>query len=160
MSSSPRGILLHHTACGEHSGDDPSLVEVIKGRALGTPQQLVGPLCNLLLARSGTYHMIAAGKAYHAGLGAISFVPVENAGNTFLIGIEAENDGTGEPWGEAIMDAYARGCAAILKHLGLGADRCIGHKEYAPHRKIDPDFDMNAFRARVSACMETPNAAR
>ena len=51
------------------------------------------------------------------------------------------------------MDAYCRGVAAILKHIGRGPEACAGHKEYAlpGGRKPDPSFDMNAFRASVRA---------
>jgi peptidoglycan hydrolase-like protein with peptidoglycan-binding domain len=54
------------------------------------------------------------------------------------------------------LDAYQRGVAAILKHLGRREDFCAGHKEYAlpPRRKPDPDFDMNTFRASVAAILD------
>jgi hypothetical protein len=78
-------------------------------------------------------------------------------GNTSFIGIEAENTGVANdlPWPEVQMDAYRRGVAAILKHIGRGAEFCAGHKEYAlpKGRKTDPDFDMNAFRSSVAAIM-------
>ena len=54
------------------------------------------------------------------------------------------------------MDAYRRGCAAILKHIGQrDANMCCGHREFAlpPGRKIDPLFDMNVFRMQVTAIM-------
>lgn len=152
MSAHPQGVLCHHTACAKSGADIPSLETVIHGRP-----DLSGPLCNLLLGRRGIYHMIAAGRAYHAGKGDMEGIP-ENTGNTFLIGIEAENDGLpDEAWAEPELEAYAKGCAAILKHLKLGAERCVGHREYAtPHgRKVDPSFDLNAFRLRVAAIMGT-----
>jgi len=54
------------------------------------------------------------------------------------------------------MDAYKRGCAAILKHIHAQPIMCAGHKEYAlPHgRKDDPNFDMNMFRKDVAKLME------
>ena len=67
-----------------------------------------------------------------------------------FIGIEAENQGIpADPW-PAVAGGLlqAKGCAAILKKLGADVEMCIGHKEWAPRRKIDPSFDMNAFRAR------------
>jgi N-acetyl-anhydromuramyl-L-alanine amidase AmpD len=74
-----------------------------------------------------------------------------------FIGIEAENTGlpNDSPWPQAQMDAYHRGVAAILSHLGQPADSCAGHKEYAlpARRKSDPSFDMVAFRAAVTAIM-------
>jgi N-acetyl-anhydromuramyl-L-alanine amidase AmpD len=79
-------------------------------------------------------------------------------GNANLIGIEAENTGltTGpnaDTWPEVQLDAYRRGVAAILKKIGAAPIMCGGHKEYAPTRKIDPTFDMVAFRAAVGAIM-------
>jgi peptidoglycan hydrolase-like protein with peptidoglycan-binding domain len=73
------------------------------------------------------------------------------SGNTHFIGIEAENTGrhNDTPWPAVQLDAYHRGVAAILKHIGKGAQNCIGHKEWAPTRKDDPDFDMDAFRKAV-----------
>ncbi|HWZ03939.1 MAG TPA: peptidoglycan-binding protein, partial [Mucilaginibacter sp.] len=60
------------------------------------------------------------------------------------------------PWPEVQMDAYHRGVAAILKHIGKGAEFCAGHKEYAlpKGRKTDPSFDMDTFRAAVSAILQ------
>lgn len=144
-----RGVLCHHTA-GCRTGDDPSLATVINGRP-----DLQGPLAHLVLARSGTYHVVAAGKAWHAGFGQWQSI-YPGIHNVDLIGIEAENDGLGDdPWPAAQMDAYARGCAALLKHLGLPVIMCAGHKEYAMPlgRKTDPDFDMDAFRAEVAKHM-------
>lgn len=139
-----KGVLCHHTA-GPKNGDAPSLPIVINGRV-----GLAGPLAQLFLSRSGVFHIIAAGKAWHAGQGEWNGI---TDGNAHLIGIEAENTGVDNdmPWPDDQIDAYARGCAALLKHVGLGADACIGHKEWAPHRKTDPSFDMTAFREAVAS---------
>jgi N-acetyl-anhydromuramyl-L-alanine amidase AmpD len=83
-------------------------------------------------------------------------------GNAHLIGIEAENIGTNdkqghplEPWSLPQLDAYKRGCAAILQYIGAKPIMCAGHKEYAlpKGRKDDPNFDMVAFRADIAALM-------
>jgi peptidoglycan hydrolase-like protein with peptidoglycan-binding domain len=76
-------------------------------------------------------------------------------GNSNFIGIEAENTGLSNdnPWPAVQMDAYHRGVAAILQHIGQGADFCAGHKDYAPGRKPDPSFNMDDFRAAVAAIM-------
>ncbi|CAG1021766.1 partial zinc D-Ala-D-Ala carboxypeptidase, partial [Patescibacteria group bacterium] len=60
-----------------------------------------------------------------------------------------------QPWPAVQMDAYRRGVAAILKHIGQDASWCCGHKEYAlpVGRKPDPSFDMDKFRTEVSAIM-------
>ncbi len=148
-----QGVLCHHT-CGPLHGDLPDIGVLVDGRP-----DLGGPLCNLGLGRSGAFTMIAAGRGYHAGAG--NWLGVKD-GNTHLIGIEAENTGesTGpraDIWPAVQMDAYKRGCAAIMKHVGGTAAMVAGHKEYAlPHgRKDDPNFDMVAFRADVAAIMGT-----
>jgi hypothetical protein len=110
-----RGVLIHHTGSNARGGNAPDLGMVIAGRP-----DLSGPLCNLLLSRDATFHLVAAGKANHAGKGQWHGV-VE--GNTEMIGIEAENNGSTEPWPEAQMD------------------------------KVDPDFDMVAFRDHPEAMM-------
>lgn len=139
-----RFVMCHHTACNT-PGDHPSLETVMKGRP-----DLAGPLSQLLLSENGTYYVIAAGKAWHAGSG-VWHGMVD--GNSHAIGIEAENNGTTEPWPVKQMDAYAQGVAAILKHIGAGSMMCAGHKEYAlpKGRKIDPDFDMMHFRQKVAS---------
>lgn len=145
------GVLCHHTA-GPRNGNMPSLNTIINGR--GGPKPLPGPLAQLGLGRDGTFFVIAAGRAIHAGRG--KWQNVVN-GNSNLIGIEAENTGlpTDFPWPEVQLDAYRRGVAAILKRIAKPADFCAGHKEYAlpKGRKTDPDFDMNAFRAGVVAIL-------
>lgn len=145
------GVLCHHT-CGPLHGDLPDL-DVLKD---GRPD-LGGPLCQIGLGRSGQYWMIAAGKCWHAGKGEWQGI---TDGNGHFIGIEAENTGetTGpraDVWPEVQMDAYRRGVAAILKHIGAKPIMAAGHKEFAlPRgRKDDPDFDMVKFRADVAAIM-------
>jgi hypothetical protein len=143
----PQGIICHHT-CGPKDGDIRDLHVLIDGRP-----DLPGPLCNLGLARSGTFWVVAAGKAWHAGRGLWQGV---TDGNAHMIGIEAENMGDGkDPWPAVQMDAYKRGCAAILKHINAKSIMCAGHKEFAlPRgRKSDPDFDMNKFRTDLNTFM-------
>lgn len=142
-----RGVICHHTA-GPLQGDHPSLEIVEHGR-----QDLPGPLSQLVLSRDGTFFVVGAGRCNHAGRGAWHGV---TAGNSQLIGIEAENAGTGQdPWPAVQIDAYTRGVAAILGHIGADSVMVAGHKEFAlPRgRKTDPSFDMIAFRERVAAIM-------
>jgi hypothetical protein len=149
---SPIGVLGHHTA-GPVGGDYPSLGTVRDGRP-GLP----GPLANLGLTRSGVWFPVAAGRAWHAGAGSCRWVP-RNDGNGHLIGIEAESSGRGD-WTPAQLEAYPRGVAALLRDLGVGADRFIAHKEWAPGRKTDPagwPGDMNGFRATVARILNGDN---
>ncbi|MGH8487461.1 MAG: peptidoglycan recognition protein family protein [Gammaproteobacteria bacterium] len=142
------GVICHHTA-GSLRGNMPSLDTLINGRS-----DLPGPLAQLGLGRDGTYYVIAAGRCNHAGQGIWNGI---TNGNANFIGIEAENTGKpNDPWPAVQMDAYQRGVAAILIHIGRGPDFCAGHKEYAlpKGRKPDPNVDMNAFRLAVAAIMD------
>lgn len=143
-------IVCHHTA-GPRTGDTPSLAVVIRGRA-----DLPGPLAQLYLSRAGAVYIVAAGLAYHAGP-----VLLASYGNASAIGIEAEATGV-DPWPEAQLDAYARLVAALVRHYKLPPARVLGHKEVCspPGRKIDPNFDMNTFRARVARHLANPGPTR
>lgn len=145
----PRGVLLHHTV-GPLNGNMPSLGVLTNGR--GPPKPLAGPLAHLGLGRDGTWYVVAAGRAFHAGPGQWRGC---TDGNSELIGIEAENNGTTEVWPAAQMTAYRHGVAALLKKMRAGAAWCAGHKEYAlpKGRKIDPNFDMPMFRRGVAAIL-------
>jgi peptidoglycan hydrolase-like protein with peptidoglycan-binding domain len=144
------GVLCHHTATQDKSSNMPTLHTLIVGRS-----DLSGPLSQLGLGRDGTFYIVAAGKGYHAGAGSWQNI---TSGNTHFIGIEAENTGGHDdyPWPPIQLDAYHRGVAAILKYVGKGVEFCAGHKEYAlpKGRKDDPDFDMDVFRAAVSAILK------
>lgn len=148
----PSWLVEHHTASNKNSGNAPSLNIVTNGRP-----DLPGPLCNYLTARDGTVYVVASGRANHAGAGAY---PDGTTGNSRSFGNEAENDGRGEPWSAAQMNAINRAAYAICRHLGWKADRVVGHKEYAlpKGRKIDPTYDMNVHRATVTALLGQPPA--
>lgn len=142
-----KGVICHHTA-GPRSGNMPSLGVITNGRP-----DLRGPLAQLGLGRDGTFYVVAAGFAQHAGKGVWQGI---RTGNSSFVGIEAENMGTAaDPWPTVQMEAYRHGVAAILKKIGAGAEMCCGHKEFAlpPGRKDDPSFDMGAFRAGVAAIL-------
>ena len=149
-----KGIICHHTA-GPRQGNMPSLGIVTNGRP-----DLPGPLAQLGLGRDGTYYLIAAGRANHAGRGTWGDV---QAGNTHFIGIEAENTGLpDDPWPQVQTEAYARGVAAILRQAGATHDMCCGHREYAlpKGRKSDPTFDMDSFRSQVAGHLSGAIAPR
>ena len=142
-----RGVMIHHTA-GAAQGNMPSLDLLIRGRP-----DLNGPLAQLGLGRDGTFYVLAAGRANHAGGGVWSGV---ETGNSSFIGIEAEN--TGKPndeWPDVQREALRRGVAALLKHIGTDASMVCGHKEFAlpKGRKTDPLFSMPEFRESVAALM-------
>lgn len=143
---SVQGVLCHHTA-GPKTGNMPTLRLLKEGRA-----DLPGPLAQLGLGRDGTFYVVAAGLCNHAGKGSYRGIV---AGNTHLIGIEAEHTGLkGDPWPDIQLRAYQHGVAALLAHLGLAPDFCIGHKEWAPGRKPVPSRGRRrdvGCRARAGA---------
>lgn len=139
------GVLEHHTG----PGSDTAMLGLIQN---GRPD-LAGPLAHLFLDRNATFHVMAAGRCNHAGAGQWHGI---TDGNGHLVGIEVANDGDGkDPWPPAQLAALALGTAAILEHVGADPVMAAGHKEYAlPRgRKIDPTFDMVAFRDRLEAIM-------
>lgn len=151
------GVVCHHT--GSY-GESP--------RGIAEHPDL-GLASQLFLDRNGVYTLCGVGIAWHAGQGSWPGIPTNNA-NSYTIGIEAANDGGGAPgkphrgrhddgsviWSDAQYDAYVRGVAAILKHLGQPASHAIGHKEWAgaAQGKWDPGaIDMNIFRQDVQRVM-------
>jgi hypothetical protein len=149
------GVMFHHTASSRTGGAVPSLRIVTEGRA-----DLPGPLCHVLVGRDGSAWVIAAGYANHGGLGGPwKSVPL-NSANRYMVGVEVENNGIGEPWSREVLAACDRVFAAVLRHQGRDASWCGGHKEYAPGRKINPaGVDMPAYRRRLARHMEGGDVA-
>lgn len=144
-----RGVLCHHTAGG--GAQDWRIVQY------GRPD-LEGPLAQLVLESDGTYRVIAAGVCWHAGRGSWPGWPTDNA-NYHVIGIEAVSRGDGSDWTPAQLDAYKRGCAAILSRIGRTADDCVAHREYSREGKIDPaGIEMDSFRRDVQAFIDGEEA--
>lgn len=144
-----RGVLCHHTAGG--GTQDWRIVQY------GRPD-LEGPLAQLVLERDGTFRVIAAGVCWHAGRGSWAGWPTNNA-NYHVIGIEAVSRGDGTDWTQAQLDAYKRGCAAILARIGRTSSDCVAHREYSSEGKIDPfGIDMDEFRADVQHFIDGEDA--
>ena len=147
----PRGVLVHHTASGAQSGNFASENIVTFGRS-----DLPGPLSQILLGRDGKVKVIAAGYSNHAGYGGPHQGIPANMGNTYLIGIEAENNGLGEPWSKQQLNAYYRLCAALLDWINVkDVNKVFAHKEWASGRKIDPaGINMDYFRSQVQKALD------
>lgn len=140
-----RGVIIHHTV-GAPTGNMPSLNLLVKGRS-----DLRGPLAQLGLGRDGTFYIIAAGRANHAGDGEWRGI---RTGNSSFIGIEVENTGApNDTYPDVQITALRLGVAAILKHIRADATMVCGHKEYAPARKIDPLWPVAPFREAVAALL-------
>jgi peptidoglycan hydrolase-like protein with peptidoglycan-binding domain len=139
-----RGVMWHHTG-----GLNTGAAFIANGRP-----DLAGPLSQLHLGRDGTFTVICAGIAWHAGAGSWPWLPT-NEGNWHLIGIEADSDGK-TPYTPEQIHAYRVGTAAILRKLGFDSSRMIGHKEYAAIQgKWDPGgLDMHAERKHVQGILD------
>lgn len=152
----PVGVLCHHTATSQASSDAAVIRLLVMGRS-----DLPGPLCHFGLGRSGTVYVIASGRANHAGRAKASGTVAAGDGNSLYIGVEAFNDGRGEPWPSAQYDAYALLCAVLSKKItGNSVNTVRAHKETSVTGKIDPTFSMDAFRSRVAAAMERLSATK
>jgi N-acetylmuramoyl-L-alanine amidase-like protein len=150
----PRIVICHHTASFPTTPDPVVTKLLIEGRS-----DLPGPLCHLGLNRNGVYIIIAAGKANHAGIG--QWIDANESVET--IGIEAYNWGNSvpfpsrEPWPTVQLDAYQKGVAALLAHIGRDERYVCAHREWAipAGRKPDPSgIDMAAFRVKVGQYLQ------
>ena len=156
------GIVAHHT--GSPAGSTPGPGYIANHPTLGLASQLY-------LGRDGEYTLCGVGQAWHAGNGSWPGIP-RNAANKVTLGIEAENSGT-EGWSPAQYNAYVRGVAAILNHLGLPETRVIAHREWYYGQKISPadaragggkwdpgGIDMDDFRSDVAVQQEALRAGK
>jgi hypothetical protein len=136
----PRGVVCHHT--GPWSTVEGMVRLCYQGRS-----DLPGPLCQVVLAPDGVCHVIAAGRANHAGTGGWRGL----TGNSSVLGIEAIHAGSANvPWPTVQLEAFVVCAAALAHRVGAGADLVCGHKEWTA-RKIDPiSINMGAFREKVS----------
>ncbi|MBM7510035.1 hypothetical protein JOE61_003849 [Nocardioides salarius] len=152
----PQGVMWHHDASAP--GPSPALAAFLA--EIGRPSEgIPAPLSQLWVCLGcggkhpvGTWHVLAAGRANHAGYGDGWGAIGDDSGNAEAIGVETDNT-TGEDTPEAMYESLVRGTAAILRHLRAKPTNALcAHKEYAPGRKTDPDdIDMDEARADVSA---------
>lgn len=99
----------------------------------------IRPVANLLLARDAAVYVMAAGATNTNGSGSDPCGMMANDSmNTRAIGVEAGNDGVGEPWPQVQQEGYVALCQALCAHYGIATSRIHSHAEYAPTRKIDP----------------------
>ena len=131
----PLCIMWHHTASPKYSAVQNEAFFIAQGSN-------VAPVANLFLTRDGTVYVIAAGATNTNGKGqsmvfSRGTVPKDQM-NTNALGIEAANDGVGEPWSERMIDAYFKLNNKLTEKLGLRPSDLSSHQAYAPDRKIDP----------------------
>jgi hypothetical protein len=135
-SGRPWGVMWHHTA-------SPSSWDGRKDADYITTGDSDAPLANLYIDRSGAVWVCAAGATNTNGKGgpftgwSKGTVPADSM-NTYAIGIELGNAGTGEPWPECQTDAAFAASIACSSAYGLKVDDVCSHNVWAPTRKIDP----------------------
>jgi hypothetical protein len=134
----PLCVMWHHTASGISSDGWPDASYIANGDENS-------PISNLYIDRSGTVFVIAAGATNTNGKGkAITFsrgtVPADGM-NTRALGIECGNNGVGENWPEAQINALFRTSIVMSLWFGNRVDDISSHNFYAPDRKIDPATD-------------------
>lgn len=166
------GAILHHTV----SRGDQASVQLCYNGYEGLP----GPLCQVVITKDGTAHVISAGRANHAGGGDpnvlqavideryITRPPVPQVGNiggvdgnSRFYGAECVNMGDGvDPWPDVQVDAMVRFGAAISRHYGWTEKSVIGHKEWSKD-KNDPrgpgdTVAMPVLRERIKERLAHP----
>jgi hypothetical protein len=134
------GIGIHHDASNTGSSDQSAWDWAWKNSS-------DRPIGAIRLSRSGLVCVGAAGATNTMGKGgplttSRGTIPLD-AGNKFMIAIEAGNNGIGETWPSIMVDVYMRMLAALCQAYGFDASRDIfTHNSYCqpscPGRKIDP----------------------
>jgi hypothetical protein len=151
--------MIHHTASNPGSDGQADVDYICRGSS-------DKPLANLYLDRAGTWWICAAGATNTNGKGGpLDNVPADSM-NTYAIGVEAANNGTGEVWPTGQQDSYVRGVQALCDRYGVPAAHVREHAEWAPTRKIDPagpsrwaesgTWPGDAFRADVAGGTAPP----
>jgi hypothetical protein len=132
-SGKPWGVMWHHTASSTSPANDASYM------CHGSSDR---PIANLLIARDGAVWVLAAGATNTNGKGgpwswSRGQVPTDSM-NTHAVGIEIANNGVGEAYPQAQIDAAFAASIAIVRNLGLAPEDICTHQRWAPSRKIDP----------------------
>lgn len=144
----PVGVLEHHTAAvASYENPAPSLQLTIDGRT-----DLAGPLCHGLIGFDGVIHLIAAGRANHAGKAKESGPNPGGDGNVIYVGFEWDYQGVDQGPSPEQYAAASRATRAVLDHLERPYDAARGHKETSVTDKVDPGHvDLDKFRAELAA---------
>lgn len=131
LATSKPTVVWHHDASPK--GRSSSVGAYLRGmlsRATGS----VGD-SQLWVDYDGVWHIIGAGKAYHAGV-----TKAGKPGNPTTLGVETDHT-VGEAWPVKQLESLRRGTAALLRAFGHSAGGLEFHKTIAfpPGRKVDPD---------------------
>jgi hypothetical protein len=132
-SGAPLVCMWHHTASNTSPANDAYYMCYSSGDR---------PICNVLVARNGEVWVLAAGATNTNGKGrARDFsrgsVPA-NSMNSWAVGIEIANNGVGEQYPQAQIDAAFVVSNTVNARCGNQPTDVCTHQDYAPDRKIDP----------------------
>jgi hypothetical protein len=150
----PFGLLWHHTGTPTSmSRPAPTVATCIHGRS-----DLPGPLCHVVIGFDGLLHVIAAGRANHAGTNdgtGTGPIPAGD-GNAQMIGFEIDYSGS-QDMGPLQMDAALRASLVVVKHFKHDEAWVRGHKETSSAGKWDPgrkgssspEYIMGSIRDKI-----------
>ncbi|MFD6113589.1 N-acetylmuramoyl-L-alanine amidase [Streptomyces yangpuensis] len=157
------GVIVHHTV----SSGSANTVRICRDGYSGLP----GPLCQGVITKDGTFHLIGYGRCNHAGGGdpdVLAAVQNESYGvrppapdvgnvdgidgNARFYGWECENLGDGrDPWTAAQLDTIERASAAVCRAHGWSAKSVIGHLEWSDDKSDPRGFAMSWMRDQIAA---------
>ena len=123
----PNFVVIHHTA-------QDSLAQTIN-TFFSTK---AGTSAHYVISREGkVVHMVNDYlRANHAG---VSKWGKDTDLNSSSIGIELDNNGLTDPWPDAQINSLLKLLATLKKNYGIPTANFIGHADYAPSRKPDPN---------------------
>jgi len=131
----PLCVMWHHTASssGASAESDTNYMSYNADAA---------PVANIMIARNGDVHVLAAGATNTNGSGqALAFsrgVVPEDSMNTHAIGMEIQNNGVGQEYSTECIDAAFATSNALNAAYGNLPEDVATHTSYAVGRKIDP----------------------
>lgn len=129
----PLCVMWHHTASKTSPENDCYYMCYSSGDK---------PICNLLVARDGQVWVLAAGATNTNGKGrSLSFsrgTVGTDSMNKCAVGMEIANNGVGESYPQAQIDAAFKVSNTINRRIGNQPTDVATHQCYAPDRKIDP----------------------
>ena len=165
------GSMLHHTV----SRGELSTVELCRAGYSTLP----GPLCQVVIGKSGKVYLISAGRSNHAGGGDPNVLqaviderygdrpPVPRVGNTngvdgnaHFYGAECENMGDGkDPWPAVQVESMVRFCTAVSREYDWTEKSAIAHEEWSSDKRdpSGPGYPGHpVMRARIKERLAHP----